>query len=54
MKACQEHVDRMRGIHAKVKALHAQGSRGGEETKYRASEFYVAEAELLLLEAKGQ
>lgn len=51
-QACQEHLDRMQSLHGKVAALNKQGARGGEAEKLYATQFYVAEAELLLLEAK--
>jgi hypothetical protein len=53
-KACQEHLDRMQSLHNKVTALQREGARGGEADKFHATQFYVAEAELLLLEAKNQ
>jgi hypothetical protein len=52
-KACQEHLDRMKDLHDKVAALANQGARGGEADKFHATQFYVAEAELLLMEAKN-
>ena len=52
-KACREHLDRMRNVHAKVKVLYDEQAKGGEADKRHATEFYVAEAELLLLEAKN-
>jgi beta-lactamase regulating signal transducer with metallopeptidase domain len=52
-KACQEHLDRMKQLHDGVAALQREGARGGEADKFFATQFYVAEAELLLLEAKN-
>jgi hypothetical protein len=51
--ACREHLARMQELHRKVEALSKQGARGGEAEKLHATQFYVAEAELLLLEAKA-
>jgi hypothetical protein len=51
-QASQEHLDRMRKLHDKVAALGKQGAKGGEAEKLAATQFYVAEAELLLLEAR--
>jgi hypothetical protein len=53
-KACQEHVDRMKKLHKNVAALANQGARGGEADRFHATKFYVAEAELLLLEAQNK
>ncbi|MEX2138622.1 MAG: M56 family metallopeptidase [Pirellulales bacterium] len=50
-QASQEHLHRMRKLHDKVAALGRQGAKGGEAEKFAATQFYVAEAELLLLEA---
>jgi beta-lactamase regulating signal transducer with metallopeptidase domain len=50
--AYQEHLDRMKQLQASVKALYDANAKGGEPAKYFATRFYVAEAELLLLEAK--
>jgi hypothetical protein len=44
----------MRKLHDKVKAAHDAGVKGGEEHQYRATKFFVAEAELLLLDARAQ
>jgi hypothetical protein len=54
LKASTDHLERMRNLHARVKALHGAGSKGGEETKFQASKFYVAEAELMLIDAGGK
>jgi hypothetical protein len=43
----------MRKLHNKVAALGREGAKGGEADKFHATQFYVAEAELLLVEAKG-
>jgi beta-lactamase regulating signal transducer with metallopeptidase domain len=52
-KACQAHLDRMQSLHDGVAALGREGAKGGEMDKQYAAQFYVAEAELLLLEAKA-
>jgi len=52
-KACQEHLKRMQDLHRKVSALGKEAAPGGEAHKQSAAEFYVAEAEVLVLEAKG-
>ena len=54
LQASTEHLERMRKLHKKVKALHDEGSRGGEMSVYHASRFYVAEAELMLMETDGE
>jgi hypothetical protein len=53
VKANEEHVDRMRAVYRSVKGLHDEGGKGGESHKLFATEFYVAEAELTLLEAQS-
>jgi hypothetical protein len=53
-KACQEHLIRMQEMHRRVAALGAEAVPGGEPHKVAAAEFYVAEAEVLVLEAKGK
>lgn len=53
IKACQEHLQRMRDLHDRVAALGREGAPGGEMHKQAAAQFYVAEAELLLLDVKG-
>lgn len=53
ISACEQHLHRVKELHNKVKALSEQGAMGGEVDKLYAIEFYVAEAELLLLEAKA-
>jgi hypothetical protein len=52
-KASQEHLKRMQVLHSKVAAASKEGAVGGEPQKLFAAEFYVAEAEVLLLEARG-
>ena len=52
-QACQGHLARMQDLHGKVEALGRQGSAGGEVHKQAAAQFYVAEAELLLIEAQN-
>jgi hypothetical protein len=52
-RACQEHLKRMQDLHRRVASLNREGVPGGEAHKLAAAEFYVAEAEVLLLEAKG-
>jgi hypothetical protein len=51
-KACQKHLERMQSLHNQVAALQREGARGGEADKFHATQFYVAEAELFLLEAQ--
>jgi hypothetical protein len=51
--ACKEHLDRMQQLHNKVAALQREGARGGEADRFHATQFYVAEAELLLMEARN-
>src|SRR5688572_20143638 len=48
VKANQEHVDRMRAVYRGVKALNDEAAKGGEAQKLFATEFYLAEAELML------
>src|SRR5688572_24178972 len=50
-KACQEHLQRMQGLHSKITAA-VQVGVAGPQIKF-AADFYVAEAEVLLLEARG-
>jgi hypothetical protein len=47
------HWQRMKRLHGKVAALFQAAVRGGEAQKLHATEFYVAEAELLLVDAGG-
>ena len=49
--ALMAHWRRMANLHAKIEALWRNGSRGGENEKYYAAKYYLAEAELLLTEA---
>jgi hypothetical protein len=51
--ACKDHLDRMKRLHAGVKSLSDVAAKGGEADRLHATQFYVAEAELLLLEAKN-
>jgi hypothetical protein len=53
-KASQEHLERMRDLLERVVALGREGGPGGEQHKQAATQFYVAEAEVLLIEAKTQ
>jgi beta-lactamase regulating signal transducer with metallopeptidase domain len=53
IKASQKHLDRMQNLHKKVAALQREQARGGEADKFHATQFYVAEAELFLLETKN-
>jgi hypothetical protein len=53
-KACQEHLERMRDLQERVVALGREGAPGGEQHKQAAAQFYLAEAEMLLIEAKTQ
>jgi hypothetical protein len=52
-KANQDHLQRMRDLHAKVVSLGREGFAGGEVHKQAATQYYVAEAELVLLEAQN-
>lgn len=52
-KACQEHLQRMQDLRRRVASLGQEGVPGGEAHKQSAAQFYLAEAEVLLLEAKG-
>jgi hypothetical protein len=52
IQACQDHLARMQDLHGRVVALGREGAPGGEMHKQAAAQFYVAEAELLLLDAK--
>jgi hypothetical protein len=54
VEASREHLARMKNLHAKVDALARQGAQGGEADKLHAAAFYVAEAELLLLDANSE
>ncbi len=45
------HWQRMKIAHRKVAQLYRAGSKGGEDEKYFATKFYLAEAELWLAEA---
>jgi hypothetical protein len=54
ISACNGHLERMKRLHAGVKALSDESARGGEADRLHATEFYVAEAELFLLEAKNK
>ncbi len=51
--ACQEHLKRMQELHRRIAALAKQGMPGGEKQQLYATQFYVAEAEVLLMEAGG-
>jgi hypothetical protein len=53
LQANTKHLERMRLLHRQVKALYEASAKGGELWQYRASEFYVAEAELLLVDPKS-
>ena len=52
-KAYGEHLARMQKLHNQIAAFSRRSAKGGEADKLHATQFYVAEAELLLLEAKG-
>ncbi|HUY90131.1 MAG TPA: hypothetical protein VMV10_15445 [Pirellulales bacterium] len=49
--ALMAHWRRMANLHAKIEALWRAGARGGENEKYYAAKYYLAEAELMLTEA---
>jgi hypothetical protein len=51
-RAYENHLARMRGLHAKVEALFKAQAKGGEASKLQAAKYYLAEAELLLAEAQ--
>ncbi len=53
LQANTDHLERMRKLHARVAAAYNAGVRGGEESKLQASRFYVAEAELMLIDAQS-
>jgi hypothetical protein len=53
LSALLGHWNRTYRLHLKIKALYREGIKGGEAEKYRASEYYVAEAELWLVAAGG-
>ncbi|HUY91673.1 MAG TPA: M56 family metallopeptidase [Pirellulales bacterium] len=52
--ALLQHWRRMRVLHNKIQALFDVAARGGEAQKLHATSFYVAEAELWLVDAGGQ
>ena len=49
--ALMGHWRRMGRLNSKVEALWRNGVRGGENEKYFATKYYLAEAELMLAEA---
>jgi hypothetical protein len=52
--AVRAHLDRMREIQQKIKALHEAESRGGEAKELHAANYYVAEAERMLAMLVGE
>lgn len=52
--ALMRHWKRMQVLHNKIQALFDAAARGGEAQKLHATSFYVAEAELWLVDAGGQ
>ena len=52
--ALARHWKRMHVLYLKTKALFEAGVRGGEEQKLRSTSFYLAEAELWLVDAGGK
>ena len=48
------HWQRMKTLHNKVEPLYRTGSKGGELEKYFATNYYLAEAELWLVDAGGK
>lgn len=54
LAALNDHVNRMKGLHAMIHVLHNNGAKGGEEELMRASEYHLAEAELWFLSAGGK
>ncbi|HUY32928.1 MAG TPA: hypothetical protein VMV69_09115 [Pirellulales bacterium] len=53
LAALKDHWKRMRPSYLKIKALYLGGIKGGEAETFGAAEFYLAEAELWLIEAGG-
>jgi hypothetical protein len=53
LQANTDHLERMRKLHARVAAAYTAGVKGGEYSKFQASKFYVAEAELMLIDAES-
>lgn len=53
LAALAQHWQRMRTTLRKVGALYFAGSKGGEAEKYHGAEFYLAEAEMWLVDAGG-
>lgn len=53
LAALLEYWKRTKKIYLKVRALNSTGTQGGETEKLAAASYYLAEAELSLLEAGG-
>jgi hypothetical protein len=53
LAALEAYWKRSKQIYLKVRALYTTGTRGGEVEKFGAASFYLAEAELWLLDAGG-
>ena len=53
LQVANEHLDRMKGIQKRVKALYDVAARGGESETMAAADFYVAEAERMVAERKA-
>lgn len=54
LDALTGHWKRMHTLHNKIQALFDAAARGGEAHKLHATSFYVAEAELWLVDAGGK
>ena len=53
LQASKDHIGRMQDLHKKVTSMRDEGVKGGEHHIWQATKFYVAEAELLLMESGG-
>lgn len=51
-QAIKRHLDRMKQLLDRVAVLYGMGLKGGESEKLHACEYFVAEAEILLSQAK--
>jgi hypothetical protein len=54
LAALREHRERVNRIHQQIAALHRAAAKGGEDEKFYATKYYLAEAELWLLEVGGK
>ncbi|HVA47739.1 MAG TPA: M56 family metallopeptidase [Pirellulales bacterium] len=54
LAALRAHRQRMKQLMLKVRAFYVTGSRGGEEPKFYATKFYLAEADAWLESAKNR